>query len=153
MFLNIRVLPEDEPFLRFLWEPDHKGPVKVVQFRAHLFGKADSSYVSVEVITHTARTYIAEFPNAAFTILSSFLMDDLSDSRPTPEQAIQLYHEVVELLKSKCKLHIRKFQSSSKEVQDHIPDDMRCLASKKLVLQDEKATSTLGLITCQNPTF
>ena len=55
MFLQVGVLPSDQPSLRFLWREDPTTNVVVYQYTRHIFGAKDSSTCANYALQPTAR--------------------------------------------------------------------------------------------------
>ena len=88
MFLQVGVLPSDQPSLRFLWREDPTTNVVVYQYTRHIFGAKDSPTCVNYALQRTARDNAKFYPEAAKAVLENFYMDDYLDSVESPEKAI-----------------------------------------------------------------
>ena len=89
MFLQVGVIPKDQPSLRFLWREDPSTEVAVFQYVRHIFGSKDSPTCANYALKRTATDNAEDFPNVAQSVQTNFYMDDYLESSPTAEEAIQ----------------------------------------------------------------
>ncbi|XP_060554552.1 uncharacterized protein LOC132715557 [Ruditapes philippinarum] len=158
MFHQFRVNPEHRDFLRFLWwkDGDLNGDVETYHMNVHLFGAVSSPGCSNFALKQVASDYEAEFgSDCASFIRRDFYVDDGLKSVPSVNDAISLINRSKEMC-SKAGLHLHKFQSSSKDVLNHIPVDDRssCLRDVDLLRDDLPVERTLGIQWCvESDTF
>ena len=98
MFLQVGVLPSDQPSLRFLWREDPTTNVVVYQNTRHIFGAKDSPTCANYALQRTARDNANFYTEAAKTVLENFYMDDYLDSVESPEKANNRSKELVHIL-------------------------------------------------------
>ena len=98
MFLQVCVLPEDQPSLCFLWREDSTADVVVHQYTRHIFGMRDSPTCANYALQRTAMDNQAKFPEAASAVLEKFYMDDYLDSFEDPDIAFKMSQELITLL-------------------------------------------------------
>ena len=98
MFLQVGVLPEDQPSLRFLWREDPTADVVVHQYTRHIFGARDLPTCVNYALQRTAMDNQAMFPDAASAVLEKFYMDDYLDSFEDPDVAFKMSQELITLL-------------------------------------------------------
>ena len=98
MFLQVGVLPEDQPSLRFLWREDPTAVVVVHQYTRHIFGARDSPTCANYALKQTAMDNKAMFPDTASAVLENFYMDDYLDSFEDPDYAFKMSQELITLL-------------------------------------------------------
>ena len=98
MFLQVGVLPEDQPSLRFLWREDSTADVVVHQYTRHIFGARDSPTCANYALQRTAMDNQAMFPDAASAVLEKLYMDDYLDSFEEPDVAFKMSQELITLL-------------------------------------------------------
>ena len=98
MFLQVGVLPCDQPSLRFLWREDPTSNVVVHQYTRHIFGPKDSSTCASYALQRTSSDNAREYPKAAKAVLENFYMDDYLDSVESPERALIRSKELVHFL-------------------------------------------------------
>ena len=82
MFLQVGVIPEDQPSLRFLWREDPATEVTVYQYVRHIFGSKDSPTCANYALRRTASGNRNKFPEAAISVEDNFYMDDFLESQP-----------------------------------------------------------------------
>ena len=73
MFLQVGVLPSDQPALRFLWREDPSKTIEVYQYTRHIFGAKDSPTCANYVLQRTARDHEKEYPDAAKAVHQKIL--------------------------------------------------------------------------------
>ena len=64
MFLQVGVLPSDQPSLRFLWREDPTTNVVVYQYTRHIFGAKDLPTCANNALQRTARDNAKFYPEA-----------------------------------------------------------------------------------------
>ena len=72
MFLQVGVLPEDQPSLRFLWREDASTDVMVYQYTRHMIGARDSPTRSNFALQQTAKDNESIYPEAAAAVCKKF---------------------------------------------------------------------------------
>ena len=87
MFLQVDVIPDDRPSLRFLWREDPASEIAVFQYVRHIFGSEDSPTCVNHTLRRTATDIASQFPEAEQSVISNFDMDAYLKSSPTAEEA------------------------------------------------------------------
>ena len=98
MFLQVGVVPDDRPSLRFLWREDPASEVAVFQYVRHIFGSKDSPTCANYNLRRTATDNASQFPEAAQSVIDNFYMHDYLESSPTAEEATRKAKDLVNLL-------------------------------------------------------
>ena len=75
-FLQIGVIQEDRPLLRFLWREDPAFEIAVSQNVRHIFVSKDSRTCANYALRRTATENKATFPEAVGSVLKNFYLDD-----------------------------------------------------------------------------
>ena len=88
MFLQVGVLPSDQPSLGFLRQEDPTTNVVVYQHTHHIFGAKDLPTCANYALQRTARDHAKFYTEAAKAVLENFYMDDYLDSVESPEKTI-----------------------------------------------------------------
>ena len=144
MFLQVGVLPCDQPSLRFLWREDPTSNVLVHQYTRHIFGAKDSPTCANYALQRTARDNAKEYPVAANAVLENFYMDDYLDSMESPERAIIRSKELVHLLHLGG-FKLTKFVSNVPDLADRIDGSAQSTEPKVIVSSKEESMHVLGL--------
>ena len=76
MFLQVGVLPCDQPSMRFLWREDPLSNAVVHQYTHHIYGAKVSPTCANYALQRTASDNAKEYPEAAKAVLENFYMDD-----------------------------------------------------------------------------
>ena len=87
MILQVGVIPQDRPCLRFLWREDPATDVAVYQYVRHIFGSKNSPTCANYALQRTARDNRKKIPIAAKRVDSNFFMDDYLKSSATIDEA------------------------------------------------------------------
>ena len=98
MFLQVGVIPEDRPSLRFLWREEPATDVAVYQYVRRIFGSKGSPTCANYALQQTARDNRIQFLEAVNSVENHFYMDDYLESSPTVNEATQKAQDLVEIL-------------------------------------------------------
>ena len=119
MFLQVGVIPKDQPSLRFLWREDPSTEVAVFQNVRHIFGSTDSPTCANYALKRAATDNAEDFPTAAQSVQTNFYMDDYLESSPRADEAIQKSKELTKLL-SIGGVKLTKFMSYDSNILQQI---------------------------------
>ena len=146
MFLQVGLVEEDRRYHRFLWrdfdsrkDPDH------YEFKRLLFGNRASPFCAQHVVHTHAKVHAADYPHAAETVDNSMYVDDVLDSFETVDEAIQLRHELSELL-AMCNFKLRKWSSNDSTVLNDIPTEDRLQSLEIHDTEESPKIKTLGVL-------
>ena len=89
MFLQVRVLEQDQPSIRFLWRDAPNDDIVVYPYVRHIFGAKDSPTCANYALQRTAADNAVSFADAARAATLKIYMDDFLDSLPTTELALR----------------------------------------------------------------
>ena len=145
MFLQVRVLPSDQPALRFLWREDLSKSVKVYQYTRHIFGAKDLLTCANYALQRTAPDHEKEYPDAAKAVHEKFYMDDYLDSMESRDEALEWSRDLVKLL-SKGGFKLTKFISNVPGLLEEL-EDLSIEAVPKVIgaSMEESSSHVLGL--------
>ena len=144
MFLQVEVLPCDQPSLRFLWREDPTSNVVVHQYTRHIFGAKDSPTCANYALERTARDNAKEYPEAAKAVPENFYMDNYLDSVESPERALIRLKELVHLFHLGG-FKLTKFVSNVPDLADRIDGSAQSTEPKVIVSSKEESMHVLGL--------
>ena len=144
MFLQVGVLPSDQPSLRFLWREDPTTNVVVYQYTRHIFGAKDSPTCANYALQRTARDNAKFYTEDAKAVLENFYMDDYLDSVESPEKAINRSKELVHLLHLGG-FKLTKFVRYVPNLADRIDGSPQSTEPKVIVSCQEDSSHVLGL--------
>lgn len=147
MFYQVRVRPDDQDYLRYLWWPDGnlEVPPEEYQMCVHLFGGVSSPSCSNYALKKTADDNAANFqPETIETVKRNFYVDDCLKSVKGEDKAIQLVNELRKLL-ALGGFRLTKWLSNSKEVLLAIPESERSKSVKNLDLEHLPIERALGV--------
>ena len=143
MYLRISIPEEDRKFFRFFWRNmEVERHPRLYEFTCVVFGISSSPFQAQFVSRYNADKYDSELKSAADTVRNSCYIDDCLDSANTEEEAIQLYHELIELWQ-RANMEAKKWLSNSHKVLENIPKENR---AKEVDLDSElPTTKALGI--------
>ena len=141
MFLQVGVIPKDQPSLRFLWREDPAAEVAVYQYIRHIFGSKDSPTCANYSLKRTGSDNQDTFPEAAKSVHRNFYME----SSPTVEEASNKAKDLVALL-AKGGFNLTKFVSNIA----HLPPDLQqsgelAPTDEKVIPKPDESSHVLGL--------
>ena len=141
MFLNIRVAPEDRPYLRMFYREKPSDELKVYQFAVHAFGLASSPCVAMSIVKAHAKKHGPKWPIAEKAVRLNSLVDDIwlmSDNRADVEEGMK---QIVELMRE-MGIAVHKWGSNCPELLEEIPKERR---AKQIKLSDSEDTAIKAL--------
>ena len=146
MFLQVGVIPEDRPSLRFLWREDPATDVAVYQYVRHIFGSKDSPTCANYALQQTARDNRIQFLEAANSVENNFYMDDYLESIPTVNEATKKAQDLVEML-AKGGFNLTKFVSIVPGLVKIVDPKYQLPAesNEKVLVTNEETSHVLGL--------
>ena len=146
MFLQVGVIPEDRPSLRFLWREDPATDVIVYQYVRHIFGSKDSPTCANYALQQTARDNRIQFLEAANSVENNFYMDDYLESSPTINEATKKAQDLVEML-AKGGFNLTKFVSNVPGLVKIVDPKYQLPAesNEKVLVTDEDTSHVLAL--------
>ena len=144
-FLQVGVIPKDQPSLRFLWREDPASEIAVYQYARHIFGSKDSPTCANYALKRTGSDNQDTFPEAAKSVHRNFYMDDYLESSPTVEEASNKAKDLVTML-AKGGFNLTKFGSNI----DHLPAELQhsgnsAPADAKVNPKPDESSHVLGL--------
>ena len=146
MFLQVGVIPEDRPSLRFLWREDPAADVAVYQYVRHIFGSKDSPTCANYALQQTARDNRNQFREAANSVENHFYMDDYLESSPTVNEATKKAQDLAEML-AKGGFKLTKFVSNVPSLVNRVDSksQLPTHSTEKVLATDEETSHVLGL--------
>ena len=146
MFLQVGVIPKDQPSTRFLWREYPSTEVAVFQYVRHIFGSKDSPNCAKHALKRTATDNPDMSPKAAqSSVHTNFYMDDYLESSPTANAATQKAKDLVKLL-SLGRLNLTKFVSNDPNILQQVEPNCECqYLNDKQLPTTEESSHVLGL--------
>lgn len=115
MFLRIKIRPEDQNLLRFLWQPSVDAPLKLCVMQSLIFGATCSPFIAQYIRNKNALKYQDLYPEAVDVIVNNHYMDDCLHSCPTEQKTIQLIRDITYIHKEGG-FEMTRWSSNSKNV-------------------------------------
>ena len=151
MFYQVRVPPEHQSFLQFLWWPngDTDMPLQAYQMTVHVFGAVSSPGCANFALRRAATDFKEISSEASDALLNDFYVDDLLKSCPTVEIASKLAGD----MKQMCHVagfNLTKFVAPEKwkEVLKDIPDENKAVSCSKVIDAEVSVGRALGVNWC-----
>lgn len=148
MFLRVKIRPEDQNALRFLWRNSQSPtePVRTFAMTSLIFGANCSPFVAQFVKNKNAQRFQLSMPDAVDAIHSSHYVDDYIQSLPDEETAIQMVKNIAFIYKAGG-FEMCNWTSNSVAVLSSIPNDVLGTAAVRFKIDQQfEGERTLGLI-------
>ena len=123
MFREIKLATKDRDLHRFVWREHTSDQLKDYRMTRVTFGVSASPFLAIRTLHQIAEDQGEGYPEATQHIKSSFYVDDFLGGADNPEEALLLYSQLRTVL-SRGGFQLRKWRSSSKEVLQHIPEEL-----------------------------
>ena len=146
MFLQVGVIPQDRPSLRFLWRENPATNVAVYQYIRHIFGSKDSPTCANYALQRTARDNRKKFPEAAKSVENNFYMDDYLELSATIDEATRKAQELVKML-SIGGFTLTKFVSNVPNLSNRLDPkiELDTKTDEKFLAAEDENSHVLGL--------
>ncbi|KAL0895330.1 hypothetical protein ABMA27_011472 [Loxostege sticticalis] len=146
MFLQVKIVEEDQPAQMFLWRGDDRtSPPKSYKMTSMIFGAKSSPFLAHSVRDHNATKHAIEFPRAHEAITMNHYMDDWVDCFDTEQEAICVIKDVVHV-HAQAGFTLTAFNSNRPNVLRELPLESRATAPKQLGTSADQHGRTLRLI-------
>ena len=133
MYREVELCPQDRQLHRFLWRAEKSQHIGDYHMNRVTFGVTSSPYVAVKVLQQTAIDHCSPTSKAFYHVHNSFYVDDLLAGADNETSALQLHHELRQVL-AKGGFQLRKWRSSSSTVLQQIPAELReAMPAKEMV--------------------
>ncbi|XP_047988416.1 uncharacterized protein LOC125228022 [Leguminivora glycinivorella] len=121
MYRMIRVAEEDTDFQRIVWrfKSDGSEPIQHYKLLRLTFGTACAPYLAVKSLQKLAELEESKYPLAARITKRDFYMDDLITGAETEAEALRIFNEMNELMRSGG-FELQKWNTNSKTLLDKI---------------------------------
>ena len=144
MFLQVGVPSDDSRCLRFLWREDSEQRIEVCEYTRHVFWAKSSLTCAIYALHQVAKDDAKEDENLVKAVQRNFYMDDFLKSVRTPQEAIEIYQKVRDIL-IKGGFNWTKWITSDEEVKSQIPETDRSTKVVKTFEAEQQSSSLLGL--------
>ena len=144
IILQVAVPSDDSRCLRFLWREDPEQRIEVYEYTKHVFGATSSPTCANYALHQVAKDNAKEDENLVKAVQRNFYMDDFLKSVRSPQEAIEIYQKVREIL-NKGGFKLTKRITSDEEVKSQIPETYRSTKVVKLSKQNHNHPQNLRL--------
>lgn len=144
MYRAVRLTDTDRDYHRFVWRESPKDPLKDYRMTRVTFGVSASSFIANMCVKQNAVNHSLTHPHASKVVEESFYVDDALTGANSTEKAIELQRELQDLF-SRAGFLLRKWNSSDKEVLQHIPKELQDSMSIVAITDPEMYTKALGI--------
>ena len=123
IYREVKLERDDTDLHRFFCRTND-GKLTVLRMSKLTFGIRPSPFVATSILRFHSKKYVDSHPAAAQAILQSFYVDDFISGANTAEEAVKLQQTLCQVLREAC-LKLCKWRSSSKQVLESIPEELR----------------------------
>ncbi|XP_023666073.2 uncharacterized protein [Paramormyrops kingsleyae] len=156
MFHQVRLLPEDRPFTRFLWRDlKRDSQPDVYEWQVLPFGTTCSPCCAIYALLRHVRDHSYEGEDVRCSVEAHFYVDNWLQSFPSAAQAKRMVDKTRALL-TQGGLELRQWASNQLEVINHLPRALRSESSEQWLNHGEveQQEHALGLSwMCQTDTI
>ena len=143
MFREVVLDSSDRNYHRFLLQ-DQDSIFRDYRMRRLTFGVSSSPFLATQVLKQTALDHQKDYPSAAHVVLNQFYVDDVLTGSPNMNEAVKLRTELNGLL-AEAGMKLRKWRSSSTDVLDTIPEELKESSGLQIVAEPSYGSKTLGI--------
>jgi hypothetical protein len=144
MYRAVSLVDFNKDLHRFVWRSSPNDSLQDYRMTRVTFGVSASSFAMNMSLQQNADEFAHEFPLAVKAVHDNFYVDDGLAGADSIGGAIALHDELQELF-ARGKFLLRKWNSSSQEVLDHIPPDLKEHQVVNALPCTEEYSKTLGL--------
>ena len=147
MYREVQLSTTDRDLHRFVWRENTFAPIKDYRMTRVTFGVSASPFLAVRTLQQTAVDHGEEYPKATQHIKNSFYVDDFLGGADSVDEAVQLFHELREILQ-KGGFQLRKWRTSSKDILSQIPKDLQESnpVKESTAVNNQTQSKALGLL-------
>ncbi|CAM4638688.1 unnamed protein product [Leuciscus chuanchicus] len=136
MFHQVRLLPKDRPFLRFIWRDlQSENLADVYEWQVLPFGTTSSPCCAIFALQHHACNSEAKYPGLQQLVHQSFYVDNCLTSFPTVSAAKQTVDQLRSML-AEGGFDLRQWASSHPAVVAHLPTEAQSSATEQWLVQN-----------------
>ena len=124
MFLKVKVIEQDQKYLRFFFRESKNEEVKVIQGTGHVFGVKSSPHNAMRCIKDYAKERAEQYPLAAKALARDVIVDDILCSSNDKEELKNTVQQVQSLL-GEMGMQCHKFAANHEDILEGIPKEKR----------------------------
>ncbi|XP_055542672.1 uncharacterized protein LOC129728269 [Wyeomyia smithii] len=143
MYRQVLIHPEDTPYQRILCRFNESDPIQTYALLTVTYGLAPSSFLATRTLQQLADDEGTAYPLADPILRKNFYVDDCLGGAQSVDEALQLRHELTELL-SKGGLTLRKWTSNKIEVLQGLSSEQIGTQSS-FVFAPQESVKALGI--------
>ncbi|XP_034828817.2 uncharacterized protein [Maniola hyperantus] len=128
MYRQILVDKADTDYQRLLWREKPDSDIGIYRMLRVTFGVASAPYLAVKTLQQIAKDEGHAFPLAAEIVAKDFYMDDCLSGCKNDEEALEIYHQMVGLLR-KGGFELQKWMSNSSKLMELIHSNAKITKS------------------------
>ena len=135
MFWKVAMRKQDCDCLRYLWQFEADGPIRMYRALSVTFGVISAPYQAVWVVKHHSEKFQSEFPLAAEVIKDTLYMDDVTALYDDEDKAIDATKQIFDLFQL-ASMQPHKWNSSSDDIltKAEIPNTLWANVDKQSIL-------------------
>ncbi|KAK7881979.1 hypothetical protein WMY93_028153 [Mugilogobius chulae] len=147
MFHQVRLLPEDQPYLRFLWRNTNAEPPDIYQWLVLPFGTVSSPCCATFALQTHVTAHSQPNDDVRSAVERCFYVDNWLQSLHSVEEAKMLANKLRSLL-ANGGFELRQWASSHPEVISHLPIECTSDSTKLWLTQNSHDPQELALGLC-----
>lgn len=147
MFHQVRLLPQDQSLLRFLWrDGERERSPDVYEWRVLPFGTTCSPCCAIYALQRHVQDHSVGNEEIVSSVLRAFYVDNCLQSLPSPDQAKRLIDGLRALL-AEGGFDIRQWSCNMPDVISHLPTEAKSTSCELWLSahKEDPLESTLGL--------
>ncbi|KAJ8940212.1 hypothetical protein NQ318_010712 [Aromia moschata] len=141
MYRQINLINDHCRFQRILWRSSPNEPIDIYELTTVSFGIKPSPFLAMRTVHQLSQDEKLSFPLASEFVAQDMYVDDFVSSVPSTSQAVELYHQLVEMFQTGG-FQIMKWATNSKELLANIPLENH---TSKIVSFESDRLKVLGL--------
>ena len=143
MFLMIKIHPKYRNLLRFFWEDETDGSMKVYRLTVLPFGLSCSPYLAIATVHHHVSRYKDKYPHIVKELITNTYVDDVLTGAKSVKDAVQDYETEVSVM-NEGGMQLLKWKSSNPEVNERFITDKVCSTDDQIELDSKTAVVGIG---------
>ena len=144
MYRCVELVPSDRDLHRFVWRSDPAQPLQDYRMTRLTFGVSASCFAANMAVKQNAIDHALDYPQAFRAVEQNFYVDDGLSGSDSVSEAVALQAQLQELF-AKAEFLLRKWNSSSLEVLQQIPLELRDPLDVSTLPSGQEYSKTLGM--------
>ena len=144
MYRAVELIQSNKDLHRFIWRQSPEEPLQDFRMTRVTFAVSASSYAANMSVKQNSLDFASDYPLAADVVDKSFYVDDCLSGADTPEEAIKMHRQLLNLFNQGGFL-LHKWNSNDLTVLQQIPPELRDSQSMHVIQSSNEYIKTLGI--------